>query len=109
MSKKFFHSGGKYNRFAYEKMLINPQGEIIFRMQPQERKFSTVFNDRELIKRMQLMRSGTLHTFVDNRDALLVFAAVEPLGVLFVELLDLKDLVDYENARNLSAENTSPQ
>ena len=85
--------------FLREKMLINPKGEVIFRMTPPERENSPSFSDQRMIRQMLRMKFGTLLTHAQDREVLLAFTWLDSINVLYAEALDMEMLVDRQREK----------
>ena len=94
LAKKMLNPEKEYAKFIHEKMLINPEGEVIFRMVPPEREGTPVFSDAKTIRRMIGMKFGTLLARHGEREVLLAFTWLESINVLYAEVLDMTALVD---------------
>ena len=94
LAKKMLNPEGEYAKFIREKMLINPEGEVIFRMVPPEREGAPPFADAKTIRRMLGMKFGTLLARQGGREVLLAFTWLDSIDVLYAEVLDMAALVD---------------
>ena len=95
LAEEMFNIQGGFSEFTNEKLLINDQGEIIFRMQPPEKPGIVMPDDGKLIRRMLAMHHGSLTTNINGKEQLLVFALLPTVNLLYIELLDMERLVDY--------------
>ena len=91
-----------------EKLLLNSDGEVLFRMVPEGRPFVTHFNDARLLRRMGKMKYGTILTRRGDREMLLAFASLDAMGVLYAEYLDVSRLLE-EQRKNSRDELLSGQ
>jgi len=101
LAGKMLGPGGRYNRFTREKLLIKPDGEVIFRMMPPERAGAVPFNDPSAIRRMCALKYGTLSVNHNGRELLAAFAYLEPIEVLYAEILEMDGVVADQRARTV--------
>ena len=107
MASELLKPESRLARFTREKMLINADGEVIFRMSPPGRAVAKPFDDAVLIRRMVRRKFGTLLTETDGRETVLAFAYLDPINVIYVESLDLAPLV--EDLRKVAAVERAPR
>jgi len=91
-------SGQHHSGFICEKMMINHAGEVIFRKKRNDISSSGDFNDSQLIKRMLVMKHGTLPYSSADGEKLLVFSHIKSLDLLYVECLDMQKVVAYHGS-----------
>ena len=84
---------GRYMRFTSERMLIDPQGAVLFRANPSKQTAVPPFADEELIRRMLQRKFGTILTRQGGHEMLLAFARVRAIDLLYVEYLDVPVLI----------------
>ena len=94
LTRNVLATEGRYTRFTSEKMLIDAQGNVLFRVVPR-RTAVEPFSDAALIRRMIRRKSGTILTEQNGREMLLVFSSLKAVDLLYVEYLDVAVLVDY--------------
>ena len=98
LAEKMLGAASKHPLAIREKMLINPDGEVIFRMVPSNRPAGRPFADPALIRRMLAMKYGTLLTWDAGREMLLAFSYLNSIDVLYVEYLELDRLIEQQRA-----------
>ncbi|MBE6379589.1 MAG: hypothetical protein E7047_01520 [Lentisphaerae bacterium] len=91
LSDALMSSPSQYQKFIYEKMLISPDGNVLFRT-ASENQPAVKFNDPELIKQMQELKYGTLTARTEQGEILLAFAHIKQLNILYVETVDINSL-----------------
>lgn len=99
LAGELFNMPGGFSDFTNEKLLINDQGKVIFRMSPPEKPGIAMPDDGKLIRQMLAMRHGSLTTNINGKEQLLVFVLLPTVNLLYVELLDMEHLVDYVRSR----------
>ena len=108
LAERLLGPKSKSNPGTCEKLLLNSEGEVLFRMTPEGRPVATHFNDARLLRRMGKMKYGTINTSWGDREMLLAFSSLDAMGVLYAEYLDVAQLLE-EQRKNSLEELTSEQ
>ena len=101
LAERLLGPRSKSNPGTCEKLLINSDGEVLFRMTPEGRPLMTHFNDARLLRRMGKMKYGTINTTRGDREMLLAFASLDAMGVLYAEYMDVARLLDEQRKSSL--------
>ena len=107
MAEELLKYGKHFSLAVREKMLINPDGEVLFRMVPPDAAGGKPFRDDALLRRMGRRKYGTLLTEHNGREMVLAFAYLDPINVIYAEYLDLTALKD--DLRKRAAEEKRPR
>ena len=99
LAEKMLNPSSTYYRFTREKLLINREGKVIFRMIPPGRADIRPLRDPAIIRYMRAKKFGTLITRQGGRELLLAFSCITPIDVIYAEVLDMATLVNHERGR----------
>ena len=96
LAKKMLNPGNSYHKFTRERLLINSDGAVIFRMIPPGRNDIKPLADEATLKQMVKTQFGTLITRQHDREVLLAFSCITPINVIYAEVLDMAALVEHQ-------------
>ena len=103
LSEFILSSGQHHTNFICEKMMIDHTGKVVFRKKTKQDSQTADFDDQQTIKRMLLMKHGSLAYKSENGERLLVFSYIKSLKILYVECLDMQKLVESNRTSGKSA------